>query len=89
MLVNRYRQRHLTNPVVKIIILISYFFRDNTPIDGFSTKNHGEGGSEQVRFRPFLQNELPDMPVEQFLAYLRFEQREKLDQLGIEMGTFD
>jgi hypothetical protein len=29
------------------------------------------------------------MPVEQFLASLRFEQRGKLDQLGIEMGTFE
>ena len=27
--------------------------------------------------------------VGQFLASLRFEQRGKLDQLGIEMGTFD
>jgi hypothetical protein len=29
------------------------------------------------------------MPVEQLLASLRFEQRGKLDQLGIEMGTFE
>jgi hypothetical protein len=28
------------------------------------------------------------MPVEQFLASLRFDQREKLDQLEIELGTF-
>jgi hypothetical protein len=53
------------------------------------TQNHGEGGSEQVRFRPLLENELLDMPVEQFLASLRFDQREKLDQLGIELGTFE
>ena len=53
------------------------------------TINHGEGGSEQVRFRPLLENELLDMPVEQFLASLRFEQRGKLDQLGIEIGFFD
>jgi hypothetical protein len=29
------------------------------------------------------------MPVEQLLASLRFEQMGKLDQLGIEMGTFE
>ena len=48
-------------------------------------QNNGEGGSEQVRFRPLPENELLDMPVEQFLASLRFEQRGKLDQLGIEI----
>jgi hypothetical protein len=30
-----------------------------------------------------------DMPVERFLASLRFEHRSKLDQLGIEIGTLD
>jgi hypothetical protein len=29
------------------------------------------------------------MPVEQFLAFLRFDQRGKLDQLGIKIGSFD
>ncbi len=29
------------------------------------------------------------MPVERFLASLRFEQRGKLEQLGIEIGTLD
>jgi hypothetical protein len=29
------------------------------------------------------------MHIERFLASLRFEQRGKLDQLGIEVGTFD
>ncbi len=29
------------------------------------------------------------MPIEQFLTSLRFEQREKLDQLEIEIGSFD
>jgi hypothetical protein len=29
------------------------------------------------------------MPIEQFLASLRFEQRGKLDQLGIEIGSID
>jgi len=40
----------------------------------FFQENHGESGSEQVRFRPLFENELPDMPVEQFLTSLRFEQ---------------
>jgi len=42
----------------------------------------------RVPFHPLLLNELLDLPVEQFLASLRFEQRGKLDQLGIKMGTF-
>jgi len=29
-----------------------------------------------------------DMPIERFLASVRFENKEKLDQLGIEIGTF-
>lgn len=38
---------------------------------------------------PLLKNELLDLPVEQFLASLRFEQRGKLDKLGIEMGFYE
>ena len=34
-------------------------------------------------------NELFDIDAEQFLAFLRFEQREKSDQLGIEIDSFD
>ena len=49
-------------------------------------QNHGEGGSEQVRFRP---QKTLGVPVGRFLASLRFEQRGKLDQLGIEMDPFD
>jgi len=30
-----------------------------------------------------------DMPIERFFASLRFEQREKLDHLGVEIGSFD
>jgi hypothetical protein len=30
-----------------------------------------------------------DIPIERFLASLRFEQRGKLDQMGIEIGSFD
>jgi hypothetical protein len=55
------------------------------PIDGFLLTNHGEGGSSFVQHRPLPENELLDVPVEQFLASLRFEQRGKLDQLGIEI----
>jgi len=29
------------------------------------------------------------MPIERFFASLRFEQREKLDQLGVEICSFD
>jgi hypothetical protein len=49
-------------------------------------KNHGEDGSEQVRFHP---QKLLNMPIERFFTSLRFEQREKLNQLGIEIGTLD
>jgi hypothetical protein len=45
-----------------------------------------EGGSEQVRFRP--QKSL-DIPIERFFASISFEQRGKLDQLGIETGSID
>ena len=43
----------------------------------------------RVRFRPQLENELLDMPIEQFFDSSRFHQREKLDQFGIENGSFD
>ena len=43
----------------------------------------------RVLFRPLLENELLDMPVDQFLTSLRFEHRGKLDQLEIEIGSFD
>jgi len=39
--------------------------------------------------RPLRRLELLDVPVERFLASVRFEQRGKLDQLGIEIGSFD
>jgi hypothetical protein len=65
------------------------FFETHNPHWWFFLEYHGEGGSEQVRFRPLFNKELLDMPVEQFLASLRFEQRGKLDQLGIEIGCFD
>ncbi len=43
----------------------------------------------RVLFRPQIENEPLDIPVEWFLSMLRFEQRGKLDQLGIEIGSFD
>jgi hypothetical protein len=45
-----------------------------------------EGGSEQVRFGP--QKSL-DMPIERFFASMRFEQKGKLEQLGIEISSSD
>ena len=69
----------------------------NAPVEDFSWKIMGKAVRpcahalgykfERVQHRPLIQNELPDMPVEQFLASLRFEQREKLDQLGFEIDT--
>jgi hypothetical protein len=50
------------------------------------SENHGEGGSEQVRFRPQIE---PLDNIGRFLATLRFDQRSKLDQLGIEIGSID
>jgi len=52
----------------------------------FFTQNHGEGGSEQVRFRPQLK---PLDDIERFFESLRFKQWGKLDQLGIEIGSID
>ena len=39
--------------------------------------------------RPLRRLEPLDVPVERFLASVRFEQRGKLDQLGIEIGSLD
>ena len=44
------------------------------------------GKAVRVLFRP--QKPL-DVPVERFFASLRFEQRRKLDQLGIEIDAID
>jgi hypothetical protein len=74
----------LTYQEARIIIQKRQYPRDTLPHD--FEQNHGAGGSEKVRFRP--QKSL-DMPVERFLASLRFEQRRKLDQLAIEIGSLD
>jgi hypothetical protein len=37
----------------------------------------------------YSKKELPDMSVEQLMTSLRFEQREKLDQLEIEITTIN
>jgi hypothetical protein len=47
---------------------------------------HGEGGSSLIPFRLQLE---PLDDIGQFLASHRFEQRGKLDQLGIEIGSID
>ena len=47
---------------------------------------HGEGGSEHVQYRPL--KSLGEH-AERFLASLRFEQREKLEQLEVEIASFD
>jgi hypothetical protein len=52
-------------------------------------QNHGEGGSSFVQHHPPVQLEPLDMPVERFLASVRFENKSKLDQLGIEIGSLD
>jgi len=45
-----------------------------------------EGGSSFVQHRP---QKSPDEDVGRFFALFLFEQREKLDQFGIELGSFD
>ena len=45
---------------------------------------------EKLPFSTYLiSNELLDMPIERFLSSLRFQQRGKLDQLGIEIDSID
>ena len=58
-------------------------------MDIFSRSLTQKRSQVRVLFRPLFENELLDIPVEQFLASLRFEQRVKLDQLGIGMGSLD
>jgi hypothetical protein len=65
---------------------VGNIFETNCPQKCLSPEKHGEGGSEQVRFRP--QKSL-GVPIERFFALLRFEQRGKLNHLGIEIGSFD
>ena len=65
----------------KVSFEIGNSFETHCPHDDSLDKNHGEGGSEQVRFRP--QKSL-GVPIERFFASLRFEQREELALLGID-----
>ena len=46
----------------------------------------GEGASDHVQYRPLKSL---DVPVERFFESLRFEQREKLDQVDIQFGKLD
>ena len=48
-----------------------------------------ENGGLSPRSPHIKDNEPLDITVEQFLASLRFQQRGKLDQLGIEIGSID
>lgn len=48
-----------------------------------------EGGSSRVPFPPLAEIELLDMSVEQFLSSLHFDQKRKIDQLGIDLASFD
>ncbi len=56
-------------------------------VDDFSNNNLSERGSEHVQYRPqnWTHPEPHSVPVEQFLAMLRFEQRDKLTELPIEL----
>ncbi len=51
-------------------------------------KNNGEAGSEPIRYGSPKRThpELLSVPVEQFLAMLRFEQRSKLADLTIDLA---
>jgi hypothetical protein len=51
----------------------------------FLFENLLEGGSSFVQHRP----QYEPLDVEGFLASLRFEHRNKLDQLAIEIGSFE
>jgi hypothetical protein len=44
-----------------------------------------ERGTEHVRYGSFVSNEPVSIPVEKFLASLRFENRGKLDDLGLDI----
>ena len=62
------------------------YTRPIAPVGGFSPKNHGEAGLELVRHGSQLE---PPDDIGRFLASLRFEQRGKLEQLGIEIDLYD
>jgi hypothetical protein len=51
-------------------------------------KNKGKQFS-QLSFVQHRPQESLDLPIERFFTSLRFEQRGKLDQLGIKIGSFD
>ena len=76
----------MTVTISRIIIRISNFDVTLYPSRMNFLQNHEEGGSEHVQYRPQLE---PLDDLEGFLGSLRFEHRSKLDQLGIEIGSFD
>ena len=52
-------------------------------------QNHGDGGSSFVQLGPPVQLGSSEIPIEQFLASVRFEHKSKLDQLEIEIDPSD
>ena len=73
----------------KIIIRIRNFDVTQCPQVRISVFFIGEGGSGCVQLGPPVQLGSNDMPVERFLAMLRFEHKSKLGQLGIKIGSLD
>jgi len=46
-------------------------------------------GSSFVQLGPFSSSRTISIPLDQFLAFVRFEYRSKFDKLGVEIGSFD
>ena len=46
---------------------------------------YGRTGEKHPALHAFKDNEPLDLPVERFLPLLRFENREKLDDLGLDL----
>jgi len=64
----------------------------STPIGRYLLQIHGEGGLSFVQQRPPTGNSFTQSlgePVERFMASVCYEQRGKLEQLGIEIGSTD
>jgi hypothetical protein len=83
--------------MLKLSFYIGNSFETHYPHRWFSPENHGEGFTPYahardisfVQHRPLGQLEPLDVPVDRFLASVRFEHRIKLDQLAIEVGSLD
>jgi hypothetical protein len=75
----------LTFPGVKIINYAGNSFLAHCPHRGIFTKIMGKA----VRVSSNTPQLEPLDIIERFFASLRFDQRGKLDQLGIEIGSFE